>query len=85
LTCYGDGMGKLTISLSDDMIAYATEQARAEGVELSDLIALLLDQDREARERLLAAIDEGEASGISELSFDEIIEQARQRARSRAA
>jgi len=49
------------------------------------MIRDLLRRDQAALENLRAALDEGEASGISERSFDEIIEGAPERARSRAA
>ncbi len=78
-------MARLTITIPDDLLAFATEMARAQDLDLSGLITLLVEQDRRARERLIAAIDEGEASGVSDLTFDEIIEAARERARSRAA
>jgi len=45
----------------------------------------LLRRDQASLEELRAAIDEGDASGISERSFDEIIEAARERAKSRAS
>lgn len=80
------GVTDVTISLPNDLLAYARRQVDASGCrDLSELICLVLREDRAALQRLHAAIDEGEASGESSLTFDQIIEQARERAASRAA
>jgi len=79
-------MTEITISLPQALLEYAQEQVDAGTyADVGDFVRDLLRRDQAARDRLWAAIDEGEASGVSERSFDEIIDAARERAQSRAA
>jgi len=65
---------------------YAQEQIDSGSyADVGDMVRDLLRRDQASLEELRAAIDEGDASGISERSFDEIIEAARERAKSRAS
>jgi antitoxin ParD1/3/4 len=69
------------------MRAYVeTQVATGYFANSSDFIRHLIRFDREeGRGRLRELIAEGERSGVSDLSFDEIIQQAREQAKSRAA
>ena len=79
-------MAEITIALPQSLLDYAQEQIDAGAyADIGDLVRDLLRRDRAALEELRDAIDESDASGISERSFAEIIEGARERARSRAA
>jgi len=79
-------MGNLTLSLPDELIAYAEAQvATGYFSDVDEFILRLLEHDREANGRLRELLAEGERSGTDDLSFDQIIERARERARSRAA
>ena len=80
-------MATMNISLPDEMRAYVEAQiATGYFANASDFIRHLIRFDlEEGRGRLRALIAEGERSGVSELSFDEIIARARERAQSRAA
>jgi antitoxin ParD1/3/4 len=79
-------MAEITIALPQTLLDYAQEQIDAGSyADVGDMVRDLLRRDQASLEELRAAIDEGDASGISERSFDEIIEAARERARSRAA
>jgi antitoxin ParD1/3/4 len=79
-------MMEITIALPQALLDYAQEQVGAGTyADVGDFVRDLLRRDQAARDRLWGAIDEGDASGISERSFEEIIEAARERARSRAA
>jgi len=79
-------MPEVTIALPQALLDHAQEQIDAGAYsDLGDMIRDLLHRDQSALEELRAAIDEGDASGHSERSFDEIIEAARERARSHAA
>ena len=80
-------MATMNISLPDEMRAYVEAQiATGYFANASDFIRHFIRLDlEEARGRLRALIAEGEKSGVSELSFDEILARARERAQSRAA
>lgn len=79
-------MAEVTITLPDDLLGYANEQVAAHPfADLSELVSLLLHKDRAALQRLRDAIDEGERSGLSPYSPEQVIERARERYRSRAA
>ncbi|GAA4774788.1 type II toxin-antitoxin system ParD family antitoxin [Stakelama sediminis] len=76
-------MAQMNVSLPDQLKGWA-ESRVAEGrySSTSDYVRDLVrrDQEREeARRRLQAAIDEGRASGVSERSIEDIIEDVRQR------
>ncbi len=78
---YKARMAQMNISVPDKLKAWA-EARVAEGrySSTSDYVRDLMrrDQDRaEAQARLQSVIDEGLASGISELSIDEVIAAAR--------
>ena len=80
-------MATMNISLPDELRAYVEAQvATGYFSNASDFVRHLIRADLEdGRGRLRELIAEGERSGISELSFDEIIERARERVKSRAA
>lgn len=80
-------MATMNISLPDELRAYVGAQV-ATGcfANASDFVRHLIRHDLEdGRGRLRELIAEGERSGISELSFDEIIAKAKKKAKSRAA
>lgn len=78
-------MASITISLPDDLIALAEARASDcpfEGLEdyIRHLIHVdLNDQNWEMDEATAAALAEGEASGVSGLTFDEILADVRRR------
>ena len=79
-------MTDFTISLPQNLATYIEEQiATGYFADAREFIIRLLEYDREENGRLRELLAEGERSGLSDLSFDEIIERARKRARSRAA
>lgn len=80
-------MATMNISLPDEMRAYVeTQVATGYFANASDFIRHLLRSDIEdGRGRLRELLAEGERSGVSELTFDEIIAQAREQVKSRAA
>jgi antitoxin ParD1/3/4 len=79
-------MADVTLSMPQALLDYAEGQIGAGSyADIGDYVRDLIRRDKEARDRLWAALDEAEASGISDLTFEEIIEQAREKARSRAA
>jgi antitoxin ParD1/3/4 len=77
----------MNISLTDELRAYVEAQvATGYFANSSDFIRHLIRSDvEEGRGRLRELIAEGERSGVSELTFDEIVQQAREQAKSRAA
>ena len=77
----------MNISLPDEMRAYVEAQvATGYFSNASDFVRHLLRQDLEGgRGRLRQLLAEGEASGISGLTLDEIWERAKDEAQSRAA
>ncbi len=80
-------MATMNISLPGQMRAYVEAQvATGYFANASDFIRHLIRFDQEeGRGRLRELIAEGEKSGVSELSFDEIIAKAREQVKSRAA
>jgi antitoxin ParD1/3/4 len=79
-------MADVTISIPQALLDFAEEQiGTGSYADMGDYVRDLVRRDKAARDRLWAALDEGEASGISDRTFDEIIEGARESARSRAA
>jgi Arc/MetJ-type ribon-helix-helix transcriptional regulator len=79
-------MGKVTLLLPDELQAIVDREVEAgdfpdDGAFIENLI-----REHHARKlaALVEALEEGERSGISPLSFDEIIAEARERYRSRA-
>lgn len=80
-------MATMNISLPDEMRAYVESQvATGYFANVSDFVRHLIRMDsEEGRGRLRELIAEGDRSDDSELSFDEIIAQAREKAKSRAA
>jgi antitoxin ParD1/3/4 len=80
-------MATMNISLPDELRAYVEAQvATGYFSNASDFVRHLIRADLEdGRGRLRELIAEGERSGISELSLDEIWDRARERAKSRAA
>jgi antitoxin ParD1/3/4 len=80
-------MATMNVSLPAEMRAYVEAQvATGYFANASDFIRHLLRIDIEdGRGRLRELLAEGERSGVSELTFDEIVAQAREQVRSRAA
>jgi antitoxin ParD1/3/4 len=79
-------MADVTISMPQVLLEYADEQIETgRYADIGDFLRDLVRRDSAARDRLWAALDEGEASGVSELTIDEIIARAREKAQSRAA
>ena len=79
-------MAELKIDLPDALLAYIESQvATGYFADAGALVSHLLEIDQRDNGRLRELIAEGERSGMSELSFDEIVERARERAESRAA
>ncbi len=80
-------MATMNISLPDEMRTYVEAQvATGYFANSSDFIRHLIRFDiEEGRGRLRELIAEGDRSGVSELSFDEIIQQAREQAKYHAA
>jgi antitoxin ParD1/3/4 len=80
---YESGMAQMNVSIPDKLKGWA-EQRVAEGrySSTSDYIRDLVRRDQENVEkvrRLLAAIDEGRASGISKRTVEDIIADGRRR------
>ena len=79
-------MAKLEFELPDALCAYIDAQVSTGYFADADAFLLhLVELDQRDNGHLRELIAEGEQSGISDLSFDEIIERARERAKSRAA
>ncbi len=80
-------MATMNISLPEEMRAYVEAQvATGYFANSSDFIRHLIRWDlEEGRGRLRELIAEGERSGNSEFTFDEIVQSAREQAKSRAA
>ncbi len=80
-------MATMNISLPDELKAYVEERVRSgEYANASDFVRDLIRRSESYRRKvavLQAAIEEGRRSGVSDLSFDEIIEEARGEARKR--
>lgn len=79
-------METVEITLPSALRAYLQDQiGRGRFADASDFMRTMLRKDRDAFERLDEILQDGIDSGISDLSFDEIIAEARERHRSRAA
>ena len=80
-------MATMNISLPGQMRAYVEAQvATGYFANASDFIRQLIRFDQEeGRGRLRELIAEGEKSGVSDLSIDEIIAKAREQVKSRAS
>ncbi len=74
-------MATMNVSLPDKMKEWAEAQAETGRYgNVSDYVRDLIRKDQQAeafRVEVQAAIEEGIASGISELSIDEVFERAR--------
>ena len=69
-------MATMNISLPDEMKAYIdTQVATGMYANVSDYVRDALRDGFRKRQALMAALEEGEASGISDRTLDEIIEQ----------
>jgi antitoxin ParD1/3/4 len=79
-------MAMITITLPDEMEIFIESQV-ATGMysDASDYIRAALREDFRKREALIAALEEGEASGVSPYTIEEIFERAKRRHLSRAA
>ncbi len=74
----------MNISLPDEMKTFVEGQvATGQYSDVSDYIRDLVRERQAAVDRLRALLDEGEASGTSPRSFDEIMTGIRERHRSR--
>ena len=79
-------MATMNISLPDSMKKFVESQvATGQFANASDYIRDLIRDQEAAVERLRALLEEGEASGISPRSFDEIMAGIKERYLSRAA
>lgn len=79
-------MATVTISLPDSMKDFIERQvATGQFADASDYVRDLIRERQEAVDRLRALLDEGEASGVSARSFEEIFVAIKERHRSRAA
>jgi antitoxin ParD1/3/4 len=79
-------MSIMEISLPSDLDDYLREQIeKGRFSDASDFIRTMLRADRTAYERLDDILQDGLDSGVSNLSFEEIIDRARDRLQSRAA
>lgn len=79
-------MATMNISLPESMKAFVESQvATGQFANASDYIRDIIRERQEAVDRLRALIEEGDASGVSELSFEEIMAEIKEGFRSRAA
>lgn len=79
-------MATMNISLPQSMKDFVERQvATGQFANASDYIRDIIRERQEAVERLRALIEEGEASGVSPHSFDEILADIEERHQSRAA
>lgn len=80
-------MTKVLLSLPDPLGEWAEKEAANNNFDsVGDYVANLLRQERERQEALAEfdrLIQEGEYSGISDRTFDEILAEARREAESR--
>jgi antitoxin ParD1/3/4 len=77
-------MATLSISLPDSMRDFVESQvATGQFADTSDYFRDLIRERQQAVDRLSALLEEGEASGISPRSFDEIIAGIKERHSSR--
>ena len=76
----------MNISIPDKMKAYIESQvATGAYANASDFVRDAIRDGFEKQQALIAALEEGEASGISPYTIEEIIQRARDRYASRAA
>jgi antitoxin ParD1/3/4 len=82
-------MATMNVSLPDQMREWVDEQTKSGRYgNASDYVRDLIrrDQDRAAKiAHMQVLVDEARAGGISELSFDDVIERARAKVRDNAA
>jgi putative addiction module CopG family antidote len=79
-------MSKVEVTLPSDLEDYLREQVgKGRFADASDFMRTMLRADRQAYERLDDILQDGLNSGVSEYSFEEIIDRARERLQSRAA
>ena len=79
-------MATVNIVLTDEMKAFVEAQvATGQYADASDYVRDLVRERQEAVDRLRALLEEGEASGISPRSVDEIMAAIKERHKSRAA
>jgi len=79
-------MATMNISLPAQMKAFVESQvATGQYSNASDYIRDLIREREAAVDRLRALIDEGDASGVSPHSFEEILARIKERRASRAA
>ena len=79
-------MATVNIVLTDEMKAFVEAQvATGQYADASDYVRDLVRERQEAVDRLRALLEEGEASGFSPRSFDEIMAAIKERHKSRAA
>ena len=79
-------MASMKISLPDELRAYVEAQVSGGGyANPSDFIHALIREHKETLHRLDELIQEGLDSGWSDQSFDEIMAEIKERARSRVA
>lgn len=79
-------MATMNISLPQSMKDFVEGQvATGQFANVSDYIRDVIRERQEAVDRLRALIEEGEASGVSPRSFDEILAGIEERHQSRAA
>ena len=77
-------MATMNISLPDEMKAFVEGQvATGRYSSVSDYFRDIIRERQAAVDRLRALLDEGEASGISPRSFDEMVAGIKERHRSR--
>jgi antitoxin ParD1/3/4 len=78
-------MATMNVSLPQEMKDWVEELARTgDYANSSDVVRDLIRRERERRQALAelqALVDEGMASGLSDRSVDQIMQDARQRAR----
>ena len=79
-------MATMKISLPDDMRAYVEAQVKGGFyANPSDFVRAVIRKHKESLDRLDALIQEGLDSGWSDQSFDEIMAEIKEHAKSRAS
>ena len=79
-------MSEMVISIPPDLEEYLHEQiGKGRFSDASDFVRTMLRADRGTYERLDDILQDGLNSGVSEFTFEEIIDRARDRLQSRAA
>jgi antitoxin ParD1/3/4 len=79
-------MSTIEISLPSDLEEYLSEQiGKGRFSDASDFIRTMLRADRAAYDRLDDILQDGLDSGVSDLTFEDILDRARDRLQSRAA